>query len=442
MADKPKSGLLQRLGSGFDRYIGGLLGEDLEGLSPEEKSAARRSGLGIIARGLIDPSQGSEALGAVTQARTQQRAREELTRRTAAAEARIPQIAGRVFGGIPGEIEGLPGISGEGGQLTARYRPRPLGSRPGEGGEGDQLTDRYQPRTLESLPGISGEGGSLASRYRQDPMDAMSMFYRSQAGRDAAKLAPDLATLAAESIKPNQPTLTNDQREYLTAKDQGYTGTFMDYQIAVKGAGATRIGLSTGDKGENKAQEALAALEAADVSSQRNLARGARRVWDGAQRLIDLSGTGSLSGALAPGIMGANNFIVSIFGKGVDPKNMADAAQFNAAVSQLVIDQMSTLGGARGFSKEETALLLQSFPNIATSTEARIAIARLLQAKAAESIDAYNENLGDFKRTFPNLKTSLKPVELPKATPGTRPPGVSPAEWAAMPPADRALFDK
>ena len=102
---------------------------------------------------------------------------------------------------------------------------------------------------------------------------------------------------------------------------------------------------------------------------------------------------------------------------------------------------MSSLGGARGFSREETALLEKSFPNIATSTQARTAIARLLQSKAQESINSYNENLADFKRTFPNLKTSLKPVELPKATPGTRPAGVSPAEWETMSPADRALFE-
>ena len=167
MADKPKSGLLQRFGSGFDRYIGGLLGEDLEGLSPEEKSTARRSAIGIIARGMLDPSQGSEALGAVTQARVQQRAREELARRTAAAEAEMPRIAGRVFGGTAGMIESLPG----------------------------------QPEEESRL---------MTSRYRIDPRDAMARLTGTQAGRDAAKLAPDLATfaekMATEAAKPKAPT--------------------------------------------------------------------------------------------------------------------------------------------------------------------------------------------------------------------------------------------
>lgn len=154
MAEKPTDGLFKRIGRGFDRYVGGLLGEDLEGMSPEEKAAARRSVIGIIGRGMIDPAQGSEALGAVTQARAMQRAQAEVARRTAAAEAEMPRIAGRLFGGSPGEIESLPG----------------------------------------------GEGGPLTSRYRQAPQDALARLYRTQAGQDVAQTFPDLAKLATEGV--------------------------------------------------------------------------------------------------------------------------------------------------------------------------------------------------------------------------------------------------
>jgi hypothetical protein len=155
MAEKPTDGLFKRLGRGFDRYIGGLLGEDLEGMSPEEKAAARRSVIGIIGRGMVDPSQGSEALGAVTQARAMQRAQAEVARRTAAAEAEMPRIAGRLFGGSAGMIETLPG----------------------------------QPEEESRL---------MTSRYRIDPQDALARLTGTQVGRDVAKLAPDLAKLASE----------------------------------------------------------------------------------------------------------------------------------------------------------------------------------------------------------------------------------------------------
>jgi len=152
MADKPKSGLLQRLGSGFDRYIGGLLGEDLESMTPEERANARRQAIGAMGRSMMDPASASEQYGAVTQARAQQRARGELARRTSAAEALMPQVVGRLFGGSAGRLESLPG----------------------------------------------GEGGELTSRYRQDPRDALAKLYGSQAGRDAAEMAPELAKLATE----------------------------------------------------------------------------------------------------------------------------------------------------------------------------------------------------------------------------------------------------
>ena len=42
MAEKPTDGLFKRIGRGFDRYIGGLLGEDLESMTPEERANARR----------------------------------------------------------------------------------------------------------------------------------------------------------------------------------------------------------------------------------------------------------------------------------------------------------------------------------------------------------------------------------------------------------------
>jgi hypothetical protein len=158
MAEKPTDGLFKRIGRGFDRYVGGLLGEDLEGMSPEERAAARRSVIGIIGRGMVDPSQGSEALGAVTQARAMQRAQAEVARRTAAAEAEMPRIAGRLFGGSAGMIESLPG----------------------------------QPEEETRL---------MTSRYRVDPQDAMARLYGTQAGRDVANLSPGLATLAEGMAK-------------------------------------------------------------------------------------------------------------------------------------------------------------------------------------------------------------------------------------------------
>ena len=157
MAEKPTDGLFKRIGRGFDRYIGGLLGEDLESMTPEERANARRQAIGAIGRSMMDPASASEQYGAVTQARAMQRAQAEVARRTAAAEAEMPRIAGRLFGGSAGMIETLPG----------------------------------QPEEESRL---------MTSRYRINPQDALARLTGTQVGRDVAKLAPDLATLASEGV--------------------------------------------------------------------------------------------------------------------------------------------------------------------------------------------------------------------------------------------------
>jgi hypothetical protein len=146
MAEKPKKPGL------WSRYVGGLLGEDYESMSPEERRAASLSVLGVIARGMNSPEAGSEALRLTRESRAAEREAAGLARRQAAAEALMPQVVGRLFGGSAGRLESLPG----------------------------------------------GEGGELSSRYRQDPRGALAALYGSQAGRDLGQMAPDLAKLATE----------------------------------------------------------------------------------------------------------------------------------------------------------------------------------------------------------------------------------------------------
>jgi hypothetical protein len=146
MAEKPKKPGL------WSRYVGGLLGEDYESMSPEERRAASLSVLGVIARGMGSPEAGGEALALTRAGRAAERKAADDARRTAAAEALMPQVVGRLFGGSAGRLESLPG----------------------------------------------GEGGELSSRYRQDPRGATAALYGSQAGRDLSQMAPDLAKLATE----------------------------------------------------------------------------------------------------------------------------------------------------------------------------------------------------------------------------------------------------
>jgi hypothetical protein len=146
MAEKPKKPGL------WSRYVGGLLGEDYENMSPEERRTASMSVLGAIGRNMAGAGAGDQALAGIRAGRASEREAAVLARRQAAAEALMPQVVGRLFGGSAGRLESLPGAP----------------------------------------------GGELTSRYRQDPRSALAELYRSQAGRDAAQMVPDLAKLATE----------------------------------------------------------------------------------------------------------------------------------------------------------------------------------------------------------------------------------------------------
>jgi hypothetical protein len=56
------------------------------------------------------------------------------------------------------------------------------------------------------------------------------------------------AQLEIENLRNPTAKLTDDQREYQAAKDQGFEGSFMDYQVKMKEAGRSQINLDTGEK--------------------------------------------------------------------------------------------------------------------------------------------------------------------------------------------------
>lgn len=153
-------GLLGKIGKGFNRYIGGLLGEDLEKMTPEERSLARRQALAVFAQGMSSPEAGSRALSAIQAQRKGVREQAELKRRQQAAEQETGRITGRLFGGAPAAPEDM--------------------------GEDE-----------------TGLGPvAIQSQYRQNPQEALARMYGTSAGRDVAQMAPGLLKMAEERAAP------------------------------------------------------------------------------------------------------------------------------------------------------------------------------------------------------------------------------------------------
>jgi len=155
----------QRIGKNLERNIGGLLGENIEGLSEEERRAIRRQAATAIFDAMAQgttPTANLERVAAMAGARLEaQRGRE----RQAAAEAALPGIVGRVYGG------------------------RSLGQ-------------------IETAPGLD-PASRLTASYRRDPAEAMAMLSGTRAGLDVGQISPALATAAQEGMKPEEYVYQN-----------------------------------------------------------------------------------------------------------------------------------------------------------------------------------------------------------------------------------------
>jgi hypothetical protein len=155
----------QRIGKNLERNIGGLLGESLDNLSEDERRAIRRQAATAIFDAMASgttPTANLERVAAMAGARLEaQRGRE----RQSAAEALLPGIAGRVYGG-------------------------------------------QSLKQIETAPGLD-PASRLTSRYRKDPEEAMAILSGTRAGLDAAQISPGLVAAAQEGMKPEEYVYQN-----------------------------------------------------------------------------------------------------------------------------------------------------------------------------------------------------------------------------------------
>lgn len=153
----------ERMGSNLENYMGGLLGEDVEKMSPEERRRLRQRAISAIAEGMATMTPVSatlrEAAGEEMARRQKAAQRREQEQRMGAAQQASSQIAGRLLGGMP--LPTAPGAMA-----------------------GDELT-----------------GVNVQSAYRRDPQDALRMAM-TPAGVDAMQINPFLQPALQEAMKP------------------------------------------------------------------------------------------------------------------------------------------------------------------------------------------------------------------------------------------------
>jgi hypothetical protein len=164
---------------------------------------------------------------------------------------------------------------------------------------------------------------------------------------------------------------------------------------------------------ENKGEQAYWSALGGRLPEMESQAVAAARTNEALQGMIDLSNRKTFSGTLAPGAIGATQFMNSL-GFNIKPETLSNTREFQASANILVLDFMGAMGGARGFSKEESAILYDAFPKIIDSPQARERIARMLIARNNRMIRDYNAGREQFEaginRKLPSPR--IEPLEL------------------------------
>jgi hypothetical protein len=404
----------------FQRLIGGLLGENMEGMTEEQRRRLAREGGTAAILGMLS---GSGLLGGLEGLRTrrkEQATEAEAARRVSEAEAEMPRITGRLFGGPAGE--------------------------------------------LESLPGPGGEGGPLTARYRQAPQEALARLYGTQAGRTVAQMAPDLVKLATEGTlgrtvggsvynpvtgqftRPPEAqveTLTPQQVAALSPEMRGaiiqkFPGGRLEVvsqppRVAVgRGAGGAAGGGAPGAPVDLSKSERDRIFQIRERMA--SLQEGVAGLTE-ARRLSDLAFEGPMAGFRATA--GA-----ALPGK-IEPEGAQATIEFDLLLKQQVLPQLKSIFGAAPTEGERKILLeLQGSSSLPRAVRNKILDRAIAAAQRRMALDQQEEAAllsGSYFRA--PMPSPARPAAAPAAgaTSGP-PPGVTAQEWAAMTPEERELF--
>ena len=140
---------------------------------------------------------------------------------------------------------------------------------------------------------------------------------------------------------------------------------------------------------------------ATTAHSVQESARAATGVLRSVAQLRKLDKAGTFSNPTA----GAATFMSQVgqsLGFPVDSAKMAGSESYRAEVRNLLIAQMQQLGGAKGLSEKETQLVLEAFPNLDRSPQARATIFNILEGKAKQAQGEYQTLLNEERKRYPS----------------------------------------
>lgn len=274
-----------------------------------------------------------------------------------------------------------------------------------------------KPPVMGMTPEANAQRAAPAASNRKTQaqqyfLAAQAMALRGQS--EGAKRYHDMGL----ALDPN-PSEDIRSLEYLSGKPlagTGQSGINLIKQFNESRANKNNINVNSGIQ---KGEEAYWGALGKQLPELESAAMAASRTNDALQSMVDLGNKKTFTGSLAPGAIGATQFLNS-FGLNVKPETLANTREYQAQANILVLDFMGAMGGARGFSKEESQILYDAFPKIIDSPQARERIARMLMSRNNRLINDYNTMRNQFEQGIgkPLASPRIKPFEFGNSATG------------------------
>jgi hypothetical protein len=175
--------------------------------------------------------------------------------------------------------------------------------------------------------------------------------------------------------KPESENMPSEVKEYQFAKSQGYQGTFRDFQVELKRAGASKTTVSVNQSQEKEEHKAVGKYFGEQYATIQKTGLGASGKISRVQRLDQLL-DGVNTGKFAPlGVEVAS--AAQSLGFNIDPK-LGNKQAAEAIANEMALEMRNPSGGAGmpgAMSDKDREFLKQTTPGIEKTPEGRKLIA-------------------------------------------------------------------
>jgi hypothetical protein len=215
------------------------------------------------------------------------------------------------------------------------------------------------------MPGLGTLIGAMSNPWMNENQGAIVKALLGQRMKEmdpATALERRKMELEIKALENPQPKPTDDMREYEFAKSQGFQGTFQDWQIENKRAGATNVNVGA-EKGYDRTVGEGYGKRFLDIQTDAQTAQRALNALDVMDQAM--ADPGFYSGAGGQYVTTLKRAATAL---GMNADGISSIETFNAMAKQAALDSMGGSLGT-GFSNADRDFVLDQVPNLANTPE-------------------------------------------------------------------------